>query len=1035
MGATNSTVSPGPLPGRYRGDYRRLRQLHRSLDSDEVIEGTSKLLENGAPAEPSNTGSQSERFPLLDQCVHELSTLKLENHVKTAGTVIDNLGQALRKASDAQDASRFLATIERLKAQDTQTKTVVGVVGDTGSGKSSMINALLDEEMIVPTNCMRACTSVITELSYNYSDDPQERYRAEVEFISPAEWKKELSQLSRDLIGDANEVARESADTDTETGASWAKIKAVYPEQTRAGLANVNVEAIAGDPRVKAVLGSKHTITNADASMFFETMQQYIDSHAAETQSRTPDSRKKLQYWPLIKVVRMFIKADVLSTGAVIVDLPGVQDSNAARTAVAENYIKNCKYVWVVAPITRAVDDKTARKLMGESFKLQLKLDGKYDRVSFICSKTDDISIVEASNSFRLDEEISACQRKLQDIQVEVAKNEDEVKSIFVDFKQVEALEGQNHEQLAHWQKQLHNVITGMEARPYSALPLKRIGSAREKSCLKKPRLTIDLDEMMSFSDSDSDIDNTEVQEEAKEVKQEEIKVEENCDEKPLTIDQVWKEINKLQTEKLSLQRKRDKLEAEADPVRRALKQSRKTHAKLRTELKSFCIQRRNEFSTKAIKQDFADGLRESEHDLAMRENEQSFDPQNDRRDYEAISSSFPVFCVSSKVYQRASGRLEGDGDVQGFPTQDSTGIPRLREYAKQLTESARDDVSRRYMKDFGQFIRTLSLWTQKHDSRDQLTKAMFKTDLDRLERQLEQAANATTERCRGILSNSLYDKFDQSSSAAAKAAIKTGEGWFGPRNTGGFAWNTYKSICIRDGVHFTRSAGQVNLNEDLALPLKMLLANSWESVFTRRIPTAIAEFPVTAEGILQQFHNSVKGRVPNKDHDILHASLIENVRYDDVFTKFMSRMTVVQRDANRGFTPAVTDNMRKAYRDCAAESGPGMYSRMRDITLHRIKKKRNAMFREAANSVRTKLDTISEELESELFGRITQSIKAITLDFESGIIGSNLAQASRAARVEVRGILSTTDALFEAPADGAPNNGAEDDANIVHLD
>ncbi|KAI0168301.1 hypothetical protein BJ166DRAFT_611252 [Pestalotiopsis sp. NC0098] len=1012
MGATNSRVPPGPLPGRYRGDYRRLRQLHRSLDRDDMIEETSTPLENEAPAELSNTGSLCERFPLLDQCVHELSTLKLENHVKTAGTVIDNLGEALRKASDAQDASRFLATIERLKAQDTQTKTVVGVVGDTGSGKSSMINALLDEEMIVPTNCMRACTSVITELSYNYSDDPQERYRAEVEFISPADWKKELTQLSRDLLNNAGEVAQESANTDTETGISWAKIKAVYPEQTRGGLANMNVEAIAGDPRVKAVLGSKHTITNADASMFFETMQQYIDSQEVETQNKTPGSRKKLQYWPLIKVVRMFIKADVLSTGAVIVDLPGVQDSNAARAAVAENYIKNCKYVWVVAPITRAVDDKTARKLMGESFKLQLKLDGKYDRVSFICSKTDDISVVEASNSFRLDEEISACQRKLQDILLEVAKNEDEVKSIVVDFKQVEAIEGQVQEQLAHWQKQLHNLITGMEARPYSALPLKRRGSAGEKSCLKKPRLTMDLDEMMSFSDSDSDIDNTEVQEVAKEVKQEEIKVEEDEEAKPLTIDQVWKEINNLQAEKLSLQRKRDKLKAEAEPVRLALKKSRKTQAKLQVELKSL-----------------------SDHDLAMRENEQSFDPQNDRRDYEAISSSFPVFCVSSKVYQRANGRLEGDDVVQGFPTQDSTGIPRLRKYAKQLTESAREDVSRRYMKDFRQFIQTLSLWTQKHDSRDQLTKDMFKSDLDRLERQLEQAANATTERCRGILSNSLYDKFDQSSSAAAKAAIKTGEGWFGPRNTGGFAWNTYKSICIRDGVHFTRSAGQVNLNEDLALPLKMLLANSWESVFTRRIPTAIAEFPVTAESILKRFHNSVKGRVPNKDHDILHASLTENVRYEDVFTKFMSRVTVVQRDANRGFAPAVTDNMKKAYRDCATQSGPGMYSRMRDITLSRIKKKRNAMFREAANGVRTKLDTISEELESELFGRITQSIKAITLDFESGIIGSNLAQASRAARVEVRGILSTTDALFEAPADDAPNDGADDDVNIVRLD
>ena len=36
---------------------------------------------------------------------------------------------------------------------------------------------------------MRACTAVVTELSYNYEDAA---YRAEIEFISPADWRKEL---------------------------------------------------------------------------------------------------------------------------------------------------------------------------------------------------------------------------------------------------------------------------------------------------------------------------------------------------------------------------------------------------------------------------------------------------------------------------------------------------------------------------------------------------------------------------------------------------------------------------------------------------------------------------------------------------------------------------------------------------------------------------------------------------------------------------------------------------------------------------
>lgn len=49
-----------------------------------------------------------------------------------------------------------------------------------------------------------------------------------------------------------------------------------------------------------------------------------------------------MEFWPLIKVVRIYTKAEALSTGAVIVDLPGVHDSNAARAAVAQGSLKQC---------------------------------------------------------------------------------------------------------------------------------------------------------------------------------------------------------------------------------------------------------------------------------------------------------------------------------------------------------------------------------------------------------------------------------------------------------------------------------------------------------------------------------------------------------------------------------------------------------------------------------------------------------------------------------------------------------------------
>jgi hypothetical protein len=44
---------------------------------------------------------------------------------------------------------------------------------------------------------MRACTAVVTEISYNYEEVP---YRAQIEFVSVNDWYKELKTLFQDLF-------------------------------------------------------------------------------------------------------------------------------------------------------------------------------------------------------------------------------------------------------------------------------------------------------------------------------------------------------------------------------------------------------------------------------------------------------------------------------------------------------------------------------------------------------------------------------------------------------------------------------------------------------------------------------------------------------------------------------------------------------------------------------------------------------------------------------------------------------------------
>ena len=59
-------------------------------------------------------------------------------------------------------------------------KTVIAVVGDTGSGKSSLMNAILDHRSVLPTSGIRACTAVVVEVVSNKNS---QYFEADIEFL------------------------------------------------------------------------------------------------------------------------------------------------------------------------------------------------------------------------------------------------------------------------------------------------------------------------------------------------------------------------------------------------------------------------------------------------------------------------------------------------------------------------------------------------------------------------------------------------------------------------------------------------------------------------------------------------------------------------------------------------------------------------------------------------------------------------------------------------------------------------------------
>jgi hypothetical protein len=123
--------------------------------------------------------------------------------------------------------------------------------------------------------------------------------------------------LFGELLDGSGNISREAYNEDSEAGVAYAKIKAVYPHKTREDLANSNIRDLMREPAIRHVLGTTKTVEEARSERFYRILQTYVDSKEKSTDDKK--QKKEMEYWPLIKVVKIYTKADALSTGAVVV--------------------------------------------------------------------------------------------------------------------------------------------------------------------------------------------------------------------------------------------------------------------------------------------------------------------------------------------------------------------------------------------------------------------------------------------------------------------------------------------------------------------------------------------------------------------------------------------------------------------------------------------------------------------------------------------------------------------------------------------
>ena len=731
--------------------------------------------------------------------------------------------------------------------KETAPKTTIGVLGNTGVGKSSLLNALLDEASVLPTSGSRGCTAAVVELRYNAdfenkkvntSAEEVPCYRGEVEFITYQEWLAELRILVDECsTQDKNIYALEpDPQTSAEAANAWKKLDQVYGHGTMAGHRRKPTSAVfnllANNWQVRKLLISQtecpdqHAVIHISEGSIIpgsndskQLMSSFQDMNARLRRRKkkwAQDFRKKInsyvyrkgngsepQTWPLIRKVVLHGPWACLSTGACLVDLPGVRDANAARAKVSEQYLQHCNQIWVVAPIKRAVDDGTAKELLGEQFKRRLLMDGQYGNVSFICTQTDDCEATEimtdhsdvAKNTPGRWEQMTKLKDTIFNHENEISKlnqEEDELKEELEDAKQIlKEIEEDSDDEAS--ESRCNDLLEG----------------ARKK-----------VDEC-SFQLSS------------------------------------WKSIN------LS---KMDSMQAEIEIEQR--------------KLKTLCALVRNEYSTKCLKSDFRAGLKEL---YKVSNDDGEFDENQSKASALPDDFDMDVYCISSNDYLKIQGiKPKSDGAPNTFTNSTDTEIPNLRKFVHETTSRHRSIYTKAFINntsDIVDRVKLLAINGAKIPNGRLSLKCMeaFEKEVKKIGNKINPLTIEFASKMQREVKSSLQPALNSGAKKSMEAAMPIVNSW-GSKNrrsthfrnleNNGLYWATYQATVRRDGVFNSGSAGPIDMNQELCDPMEKEFSVDWQRTLDHALRKHLCEAERNVQVICHNVNMAVKSSLEDTGLD-----------------------------------------------------------------------------------------------------------------------------------------------------------------------
>ncbi|CAB4895608.1 MAG: hypothetical protein F2812_02770 [Actinobacteria bacterium] len=297
----------------------------------------------------------------------------LENAVVDADDIDDDIDAKDIDLDAVDEAGALLDELEdALEGQQVR----VALLGDTNAGKSTLVNAVLGQRLL-PSSSSGPGTAVVSTLRHR----PGPTITVEILFATGANLRRACQELLDQLAALRDQPDDIDIDLDILdlVDASRRRLGRVFGATLRDYLATGRVSVLHEVPEAAAIVAEgRRVVDSTSADDVHRTLLAHADASAA------------IGY--LVERVDIAGDFPALRTGVTLLDLPGLNDPDARRTAAARQAIADADVVWVVYPLDTGLGTSTIRAVQSTLTAHHLLLDRRATRLRFVCTKNEGVA-------------------------------------------------------------------------------------------------------------------------------------------------------------------------------------------------------------------------------------------------------------------------------------------------------------------------------------------------------------------------------------------------------------------------------------------------------------------------------------------------------------------------------------------------------------------------------------------------------------------------------------------------------------------